>query len=180
MLRCCLCWPARPGHNKATEPTARLNTFKPAKVEATATRLAALKAPAGFKVTILARDLQNLRMLVVAPNGYIYASRREQGDVLLLKDANEDGVLDQLPQAVAHRPGVHGLAINADQLYMATATEVFRAPIRPDGTLGEVERIINDLPDGGQHPNRTLAFGPDGMLYISVGSSCNACNSTHS
>ncbi|HEX5657441.1 MAG TPA: YbhB/YbcL family Raf kinase inhibitor-like protein, partial [Polyangiales bacterium] len=24
--------------------------------------------------------------------------------------------------------------------------------------------------------NRTLAFGPDGMLYISVGSTCNACN----
>jgi glucose/arabinose dehydrogenase len=63
---------------------------------------------------------------------------------------------------------------------MATATEVFRAPIRPDGTLGAVERIIHDLTDGGQHPNRTLAFGPDGMLYISVGSSCNACNSTHS
>ncbi len=62
---------------------------------------------------------------------------------------------------------------------MATATEVFRAPIRPDGTLGVVERIINDLPDGGQHPNRALAFGPDGMLYISVGSSCNACNETN-
>ncbi|MEN5366113.1 YbhB/YbcL family Raf kinase inhibitor-like protein [Stenotrophomonas sp. TWI273] len=178
-LLCALVGPAWAQQGDGTDAPARVNTFKPAKVEATATRLAALKVPAGFKVTVLARDLQNLRMLVVAPNGNIYASRREQGDVLLLKDANEDGVLDQLPQAVAHRPGVHGLAINADQLYMATATEIFRAPIRPDGTLGAVERIINDLPDGGQHPNRTLAFGPDGMLYISVGSSCNACNETN-
>ena len=56
---------------------------------------------------------------------------------------------------------------------------MYRAPIRPDGTLGPEERIINDLPDGGQHPNRTLAFGPDEMLYISVGSSCNACNETN-
>jgi glucose/arabinose dehydrogenase len=98
VLRCCVRWSARPGHNKATDAPARVNTFKPAKAEATATRLAALKAPAGFKVTVLTRDLQNLRMLVVAPNGNIYASRREQGDVLMLKDANEDGVLDQLPQ----------------------------------------------------------------------------------
>ncbi|QRK11590.1 PQQ-dependent sugar dehydrogenase [Archangium violaceum] len=29
--------------------------------------------------------------------------------------------------------------------------------------------------DGGQHNNRTLAFGPDCRLYVSVGSTCNAC-----
>jgi Raf kinase inhibitor-like YbhB/YbcL family protein len=99
--------------------------------------------------------------------------------VLLLKDSNEDGVLDEAPRVVTHRPNVHGLAIGDGQLYMATATEVFRGPINPDGSLGAVERIIKDLPDGGQHPNRTMAFGPDGMLYISVGSSCNACNETN-
>ena len=36
--------------------------------------------------------------------------------------------------------------------------------------------IISNLPDGGQHPNRTLHFGPDGKLYISVGSTCNSCD----
>ncbi|MCC5612487.1 PQQ-dependent sugar dehydrogenase [Nostoc sp. CHAB 5834] len=39
-----------------------------------------------------------------------------------------------------------------------------------------METLISDLPDAGQHPNRTIAFGPDGMLYISVGSTCNACD----
>ena len=28
-------------------------------------------------------------------------------------------------------------------------------------------------------PNRTLAFGPDGMLYISAGSTCNVCNESN-
>src|SRR5206468_1375039 len=28
-------------------------------------------------------------------------------------------------------------------------------------------------------PNRTLAFGPDGLLYVSVGSSCDACIESH-
>ena len=39
---------------------------------------------------------------------------------------------------------------------------------------------IGDLPDGGQHGNRTLAVGPDGKLYVSIGSSCNACAETNS
>jgi Raf kinase inhibitor-like YbhB/YbcL family protein len=37
--------------------------------------------------------------------------------------------------------------------------------------------IIGDLPTGGQHPNRTLAV-KDGKLYITVGSTCNACDET--
>jgi len=36
--------------------------------------------------------------------------------------------------------------------------------------------IIHDLPDAGQHNTRTVHVGPDGMLYISVGSTCNECN----
>lgn len=32
-----------------------------------------------------------------------------------------------------------------------------------------------NLPRGG-HSTRTIAFGPDGMMYVSVGSSCNICD----
>lgn len=174
-----LAWPALAQQGDGTDVPARVNTFKPDKVPATGERIAGLKAPQGFEVKAFAKDLQNVRIIAVAPSGDIYVSRRDQGDVLLLKDANEDGVLDEAPRTVAHRPSVHGLAIGDGHLYMATATEVFRAPLNPDGSLGAIERIINDLPDGGQHPNRTLAFGPDGMLYISVGSSCNACNESN-
>lgn len=38
-----------------------------------------------------------------------------------------------------------------------------------------LNRMVSDPPDGGQHPNRTLAVGPDNMLYVSVASSCNSC-----
>ncbi len=30
---------------------------------------------------------------------------------------------------------------------------------------GFTVQIIKNLPDGGQHPNRTIKFGPDGKLY---------------
>jgi glucose/arabinose dehydrogenase len=35
--------------------------------------------------------------------------------------------------------------------------------------------VVPDLPKGGGHWTRTIAFGPDGKLYVSVGSSCNVC-----
>lgn len=162
-----------------TDVHSAVHTFKPAKVAASPQRIQALQVPAGFQIRPLAEGLQNPRIIAVAPDGKIYVSRRDQGDVLLLEDQNEDGALDAEPRTLFTRPGAHGLAIANGMLYVATVNDVYRAPIQPDGTLGKEERIINDLPDGGQHPNRTLAFGPDGMLYISVGSSCNACNETN-
>jgi len=36
---------------------------------------------------------------------------------------------------------------------------------------------VPDLPSGG-HNTRTIAFGPDDAMYVSVGSSCNICTET--
>lgn len=150
--------------------------FKPAKVEATPARIAALKAPAGFSVTAFATGLKNARILVVAPNGDVYLSRRDQGDVLLLRDTNGDGRADGAPITVASRAGAHGLAIRDNKLYLVTVKELFVADILGDGRLGELKMLIGDLPDAGQHANRTIGFGPDGLLYLSAGSTCNVCN----
>lgn len=153
--------------------------WKPAKVEATPQRIAAIKAPPGFTVAPFATGLKNARILAVAPNGDVYASRRDQGDVLLLRDKDGDGRADGAPVTVASRAGAHGLAIRDNRLYLVTVKEVFVADILADGRLGALKMIIGDLPDSGQHPNRTLAFGPDGMLYITAGSTCNACNESN-
>ncbi|RZL31846.1 MAG: YbhB/YbcL family Raf kinase inhibitor-like protein, partial [Rubrivivax sp.] len=133
----------------------------------------------GFKVSVFARDLKNTRVMAVAPDGRLYVSRRDTGDVLMLEDRNGDGVADGAAVKVLDRAGAHGLAIHDGQLYVATVKEVFVAPLQGDGQLGEAKLIIGDLPDAGQHPNRTIAFGPDGMLYISAGSTCNACNESN-
>jgi glucose/arabinose dehydrogenase len=97
----------------------------------------------------------------------------------MVKDENGDGRADGEPVSVANRSGAHGLAIHDGKLYLITVKEVFVADILADGRLGPLTMIIGDLPDAGQHASRTMAFGPDGMLYISVGSTCNACNESN-
>lgn len=147
---------------------------KPEKTEPTAERVKGLSHPEGFAVTRFADGLGMPRMMAVADDGAVYVTRRTPGDVVMLRDTDGDGRAD-VTRTVVEIPMAHGIHIQGRTLWLATVTEVFRAELKPDGTPGELVPVLQDLPDGGQHPNRTLAIGPDGKLYVSVGSTCNAC-----
>jgi glucose/arabinose dehydrogenase len=60
-------------------------------------------------------------------------------------------------------------------LYVGQQTSVTRYPYEADAPVGDEETVVADLPAGG-HVTRTVLFGADGMLYLSVGSSCNICD----
>ena len=158
-----------------TDTGAQIHIFKPDKVAPTPERMAGIKAPAGFTVTPFATGLKNARIIAVAPNGNVYVSRRDQGDIVLLRPG-ADGRAAGQPEIVASRSGAHGLAIRDNKLYLVTVRELFVADIQADGRLGEFKLLAGDLPDAGQHANRVIAFGPDDMLYMSIGSTCNDCN----
>lgn len=149
---------------------------QPASLEFNESLLKQLKMPAGFQVNVFAKDLGNARNLAVAPDGTVYLTRREEGDILALRDTNKDGRADLKQTVTSGHEYVNGITINQNRLYFATDKELYVANLGQNGTMTKPQQLINDLPDGGQHPNRTIAFGPDGMLYISVGSSCNACD----
>lgn len=148
-----------------------------AMIAPTIARIKSLKLPAGFSIAKFA-EIENPRMLAAAPDGTIYVSQREPGTLTMLKDTNGDGAAD-VQKVVAEKKQLHGVYIADGKMYIATVKEVFVADMKLDGTLGELRTIISDLPDGGQHPNRTLAV-KDGKLYITVGSTCNACDETNS
>jgi glucose/arabinose dehydrogenase len=149
--------------------------FKPAKVEASESRVQNLKLPEGFSINVFASDLGAPRMMVLKDSSKIYVSNRDDGLIYLLTDDNADGEMDT-KQVVVRKEHAHGMAIHQDNFYFITVNELYRAPIRQDGTLGKEEMLIEDLPDGGQHANRTIFIGPDEKLYITVGSTCNACD----
>lgn len=138
-----------------------------------------LKTPPGWIVFAAATGLGKPRMLCFGPAGQLYVTRRDAGDVLMLQDTNGDHEFDQLQTVIAEFPGVHGIAIRDGWLYGVSNRELRRYRMNNDGTTSTMELLINDLPDAGQHPNRTMHFGPDGMLYLSVGSTCNDCKESN-
>ena len=150
--------------------TIEAHVLKAAPLDATPERIAGLRLPPGFRIEKFADGLKTPRVIVVAGNGALYVSDRDEGTVTMLDPADAGR-----RRVVLKKPDVHGLALHDGKLFYVTVKEIYAAPIRDDGTLGDETKLVSDLPDAGQHPNRTIAFGPDGWLYASLGSTCNEC-----
>ncbi len=166
---------AQDGNNHVITDAMTGHIFRPAQVDPQAWRIQQLKLPDGFSITKFADGLGKPRMLKVTPEGFVYVTNREKGTVTLLRDTNGDGTAD-IKKVVATKEQLHGIDYHDGKLYLTTVTQIFMADIHSDGTLGELQAIISNLPDGGQHPNRMIHFGPDGKMYLSVGSTCNSCD----
>ena len=150
--------------------------YETGKLEPTVARINTLRLPAGFKVAKFA-EIENPRMLAVNSDGTVYVSQRDPGTLTMLKDTNGDGMAD-VQKVVATKPKLHGIALHDNKAYIITVRELYVADIKPDGSLGELKMLLDDLPDAGQHPNRTLEVH-DNQLYVSVGSTCNACDESN-
>ncbi|MFD1604427.1 PQQ-dependent sugar dehydrogenase [Flavobacterium artemisiae] len=147
----------------------------PGHLEYSSKLASSLKPLAGWTVTPAATGLGKPRMLYLGKKGQLYVTRRDAGDVLMLTDPDKDGKFQNMIR-VADFPGVHGITAKDNFMYLCNNNKVLRYPLNEDGTLGKIaDTLIKDLPSGGQHANRTMDFGPDGKLYISVGSVCNDC-----
>jgi glucose/arabinose dehydrogenase len=178
------------GTRDAADGTADDGTItvnRPELVPATDERIAGLRVPDGFTVQVFARDLVNPRMLAVGPDGSVYVTSPRTGQVLRFQDTDGDGDASEAHEwsvvlSTMDSPnlaGVHGIFIAGTTVYLASVKAVFSATLA-GGAITNLRPLLDDLPDGGQHPNRTLGVGPDGKLYVSVGSDCNACAESNS
>jgi glucose/arabinose dehydrogenase len=135
-----------------------------------------LRLPPGFRISEFAPAVAGVRYLAIGPDGVVYASRPAAGDIVRLPDRNRDGVADSVVTVARGLDGPFGIAFRGDTLYVAEERAVKR--FDPGGRPAVT--VVPRLPGGGGHSTRTLAFGPDGTMYVSVGSSCNICDESDS
>lgn len=138
--------------------------------------------PPGFGIKVFAAGLEHVRKLAFSPDGVLYATVRAEGRIVSLPDANGDGEADEVKTFADGMVGVHGLAFRKGSLYAANETTIYRlTDTDGDRVADKREELVTDLPTGGvgraggNHTTRTIIFGPDDKLYVSIGSSCNVC-----
>jgi glucose/arabinose dehydrogenase len=137
---------------------------------------ALLAAPDGLAVELWASGLPNARFLRITPLGDVLVSLPRSGRVVLVERERDGraGVVRTLLEGL-DRP--HGIDLHEGWLYVGETGAVVRVRFDPAQrrTEGPIERVVEGLPAGGNHWTRTVRFGPDGWMYVSVGSSCNVC-----
>lgn len=134
-----------------------------------------LTMPPGFQVSLWATGLSGVRLLAVGPeSGDIYATQTGPGRVVRLTDPGKTGVPTVTP-IIAGLDRPHGIAWHGGRLYIAENGRVLRLNYRDGDAAANGFDVVTEIAAGGGHVTRTIAFGPDGKLYVAAGSSCNVC-----
>ena len=138
---------------------------------------AELTLPPGFKIDVFADEGQfkTLRYIIEGPEGDVFAADVTANTIMILRDTNNDGKADERHVFAEGLNRPFGMAIANGYFYVGNTDSIVRWKYAA-GQLkveGKPEKIA-DLPGGGGHSTRTLAFNADNTkLYVSIGSSSN-------
>ncbi|CAN5348646.1 sorbosone dehydrogenase family protein [soil metagenome] len=155
-----------------------------------------LNLPSDYEIIPAAEGFKRVRFFAKSPDGRIFVTDmfnltdNEKGAVYILDEFDEKSgkfgkVIPYLtglknPNSVQFYKDKSG----QDWFYLAETDKLTRRKFKKGETKpsGKAE-VLATFPDqglsykyGGWHLTRTIAFSPTGKLYVSVGSSCNACD----
>lgn len=126
-----------------------------------------VRLPAGFGLELLT-ELDQPRLLSFAPNGDLFVGSQSGKVYRLAPPYTRPQVLVELDDYP------HSVAVRAGEILIARTVGLYRAPYRPGQARIERDAVtrLAELPGGG-HSSRTVAVGPDGRVYVSLGISGN-------
>jgi len=173
----------RPGQRFAVDPGrlakpyATPNTYNTPEVVARPPG-ATLRVPPGFRASIFARGFEFPRWMTVAANGDVLLVDSDAEQVIVLRDADGDGVAEFRSVLASDFEQPHGIAVHGNYLYIADVYGVWRMPYRAGQTKprGTLERVTpkGALGDKDGHWTRNIVFTPDGAGFlVAIGSHHN-------
>ena len=137
-----------------------------------------LTLPAGFQAEVFAEKVENARSMAIGPQGTVFVGSQYVGKVHAVVDSNGDHKADRVVVIASGLDQPNGVAMRNGALYVATASRLLR--------FDDIEKHLDkppapvtlrdDLPNPkAGHTWKFIGFGPDDMLYMTVGAPCNVC-----
>jgi glucose/arabinose dehydrogenase len=132
--------------------------------------------PPGFRITIFASGLNVPRFMTYGPEGTLYVAEMGANRVRALVDTDHNGVAETPIVVADNLIAPSSVAFAPDgSLYVGETTRITRLVLDPVTHHAiKLSVVIDGLPSV-HHTTRTVLFGPNGELYVSIGSSCDVC-----
>ena len=128
-----------------------------------------VQVPQGYVLELLTTDLDGPRLPIFAANGDLYIG-------------SKSGKVYRVPPPYTH-PEVlvtvqgypHSVAFRHGEILIARTNGLYHAPYQPGQPHLDRDALslLAALPGGDGHNSRTVAVGPDGRIYVSLGISGN-------
>lgn len=136
--------------------------------------------PAGFELELFADNLGYARFFLVTDNNDLIVSITDIGQLILLRDANNDGIAETKTLLMDGLGAPQGLVFYDQWLYFSERQRISRIQFDHDKgeVVGSAEVIIDDLPYGhpyDSHNTKAIGISPTGKLHLNIGSPCNIC-----
>ena len=131
----------------------------------------------GFEISLYAAIPKAREVHATEAGDVLVSVPGESGIWRLARDADQDGQPDGVALLIGDLDRPNGIDVHDGWLYVAEGSAIgrIRYDVAAGTTQGAYERVITGLPNGGNHWRRNVRFGPDGLLYLTIGSSCNVC-----
>ncbi len=124
--------------------------------------------PKGYQLELLTAQLKKPRLLTFGKNGDLFIGSKSGRIYRLTPPYTKPTMLAKLSDYP------HSVALRGDEIFVATTSGLFRAPYKQgQASIDDDFSLLAKIPGGGGHNSRSVAIGPDGRIYLSLGITSN-------